>query len=112
MADLEKRLLSDMDLKPCIWWRYIDDIFLIWEHGEESFKLFLKKINEIQPTIKFTPDWSYSSVNFLDVKVIMKDVKIITDLYVKPTDTHQYLDLHHATHITERKYPLQPSSSL
>ena len=92
MADLEKRLLSDIDLKPYIWWRYIDDIFLIWEHGEESLKLFLGKINSIHPTIKFTADWSYSSVNFLDVKVIMKDEEIITDLYVKPTDTHQYLD--------------------
>ena len=90
MADLEKRLLSDIDLKPYIWWRYIDDIFLIWEHGEESLKLFLEKINTIHPTIKFTADWSYSSVNFLDVKVIMKDGKIIADLYVKPTDTHQY----------------------
>ena len=37
-------------------------------------------------------NWSYSSFNFLDVKVILKDEKIITDLYVKPTDTHQYLD--------------------
>ena len=91
MADLEKHLLSDVDLKPYIWWRYIDDIFLIWEHGEESLKLFLEKINSIHPTIKFTADWSYSSVNS-DVKVIMKDGEIITDLYVKPTDTHQYLD--------------------
>ena len=73
MADLEKRLLSDIDLKPYIWWRYIDDIFLIWEHGEESLKLFLEKINKIHPTIKFTADWSCSSVNFLDLKVIMKD---------------------------------------
>ena len=54
MADLEKRLLSDIDLKPYIWWRYIDDIFLIWEHGEESLKLLLEKINSIHPTIKFT----------------------------------------------------------
>ena len=89
MADLEKRLLSDIDLKPYIWWRYIDDIFLIWEHGEESLKLFLEKINKIYPAIKFMADWSYSSVNFLDVKVIIKDGKTITDLYVKPTDTHQ-----------------------
>ena len=36
-------------------------------------------------------DCSYSSVNFVDVKVIMKDGKIITDLHVKPTDTHQCL---------------------
>ena len=89
MTDLEKRLLSDIDLKPYIWRRYIDDIFLIWEHGGESLKLFL---NSIHPTMKFTADWSYSSVNFLDVKVIMKDGKIITDLYVKPTHSHQYLD--------------------
>ena len=64
----------------------------IWEHGEESFKLFLEKINNIHPTIKFTADWYYSSLNFVDVKVIMKDEKIATDLYVKPTGTHQYLD--------------------
>ena len=92
MTDLEKRLLSDIDLKPCIWWRYIYNIFLIWEHGKESLKFFLEKIKKIHPTIKFTADWSCSSVNFLDVKVIIKDGKIITDLYVKPTDTHHYLD--------------------
>ena len=57
----------------------MDDIFLIWERGEESLKSFLVKINSIQPAIKFTADWSYSSVNFLDVKVILKDGKIITD---------------------------------
>ena len=55
-------------------------------------KFFLEKINSIHPTIKFIADWSYNSVNFLDVKVIMKDAKIITDSYVKPTDIHQYLD--------------------
>ena len=93
MADLEKRLLFDIDLKPYISWRYIDDnIFLIWEHGEESLKLFLEKINSIHPAIKFSADWSYSSVNFLDIKVILKDRKIITDLYMKPTDTDQDLD--------------------
>ena len=67
-------------------------MFLIWERGEESMKLFFDKINSIHLTIKFTADWSYSSVNFLDVKVILKDGKIITYLYVKPTDTHQCSD--------------------
>ena len=47
IADLEQRLLSDKDLKPYIWWRYIDDIFLIWEYVEESLRLFLEKINSI-----------------------------------------------------------------
>ena len=48
MVDLEESLLRYIDLKLCIWWRYIDyifrNIFLIWEHGEESLKLFLEKI--------------------------------------------------------------------
>ena len=48
MVDLEESLLRYVDLKLCIWWRYIDyifrNIFLIWEHGEESLKLFLEKI--------------------------------------------------------------------
>ena len=64
----------------------------MWERGKESLKLFLEKINSIHATIKFRVDWSYSSVDFLDVKVIRKDGKIITKLYVKPTDNHQYLD--------------------
>ena len=42
-ANLQKRLLSDINLKPYIWWRYIDDIFLIWEDGEESLNCSQKR---------------------------------------------------------------------
>ena len=34
---------------------------------------------------------SKESVSFLDLKVSVKNSKIITDLYVKSTDCHQYL---------------------
>ena len=54
---------------PYVWWKYIEDMFVICEHGEESLKLFTEQINSVRPTIEFTADWSYSSVNFLDVKV-------------------------------------------
>ena len=56
MADLEGLSLCYIDLKPYVWWRYIDDIFLIWEHGEEFLRSFLVKINNIHPTINFTAD--------------------------------------------------------
>ena len=36
MADLEEKILNAFEEKLMIWWRYIDDIFFIWEHGEES----------------------------------------------------------------------------
>ena len=44
------------------------------------------------PTIKFTAEYSKEKVNFLDlnIKVIDRELKI--DLFVKTTDTHQFLD--------------------
>ena len=54
-------------------------------------KSFLDKINEVHPIIKFIAEWSKTSINFLDVIVSLVEGVIETDLYVKPTDSHQYL---------------------
>lgn len=89
MADLEELLLYDIDLKPYFWQGYIDDTFLIWEHDDKSLKFILEKINNVSLTINFTAEWCYSSINFLDVKVVLKNRSMITDLYVTPKDTHQ-----------------------
>ena len=40
---------------------------------------------------KFTAEWSKISINFLDVTVSVMEEVTETDLYVKPTDRHQYL---------------------
>lgn len=69
MGDLEERFWGTQDLKPLVWWRYIDDIFMIWQHGKESLKEFLKQPKNCHPTIKSTADYSDKSVKFLDVKV-------------------------------------------
>ena len=39
MADLEERILEDVELQPGIWSRYIYDMFFVLEHGEDSFNL-------------------------------------------------------------------------
>ena len=65
MAHLEGQILESMDLRPNVWWRFIDDIFLLWSHGEEQLKEFVELINNMHPTIKFTAEWSYRSVSFL-----------------------------------------------
>ena len=57
MADLEEGILEDIELQPHIWWRYIDDIFFIWAHGEDSLKQLIEKLNAFHPTIKFTAEW-------------------------------------------------------
>ena len=78
--------------KPLVWWRYIDDIFMIWQHGEDKLKKFLKILNSCYPTIRFTAEYSLDKGNFLDVEVIRRGNKLLTDLYIKLTDTHQYLE--------------------
>ena len=77
--------------KLTVWWRFIDYMFLIRPHGEGRLGVFLDRINHPHPTIKFTAERSYRSVVFLDVNILVKDGNISTDLYTKPTDTHQYL---------------------
>ena len=91
MAELEEKILNAFEEKPMIWWRYID-IFFIWEHGEESPEKFLNKLNTSHPTIKFTTEYSKEAINFLDVNVRLVEGELMTDLFVKPTDTHQLLD--------------------
>ena len=92
MAKLESSLLSHpTTLKPLVWWRYIDDIFALWTHGEEALKEFIDDLNTAHSTIKFTSEWSHVQIHFLDVLVSLKDGVLSTDLYTKETDTHQYL---------------------
>ena len=91
MDKLENDLLQHVTNKPVIWWRYIDDIFTTWPHNEESLMVFLNEINYFHPTIKFTAEWLWESVTFLDTKVIRDANHLVMDLYTKPTDTHQYL---------------------
>ena len=91
MAELEEEILSEIELKPYLRWRYRDDIFFLWEHGEEKLKGSIEHLNEKHATIKFTAELSKTSINFLDVTVSLVGGNITTDLYVKPTDSHQYL---------------------
>ena len=91
MADLDEKILNAFEEKPMIWWKYIDDIFFIWEHGEESLEKFLNKLNTFHPTIKFTAEYSKEAIN-LDVNVRLVEGELMTDLFVKSTDTHQFLD--------------------
>ena len=108
MSDLEEKAINTFHLKPWVWWRYIDDVFMIWEHGEESLIEFFSYLNNIDPNIKFQKPLDYSSetVNFLDVRVTKIGEKLKTDLYTKPTDTHQFLEFSscHPFH-TKRSIP-------
>ena len=60
-------------------------------HGEEDRNIFLKSLNEFDPCVKFTYESNKEIIAFLDIKVSLINGKVFTDVYVKPTNHHQYL---------------------
>ena len=92
MGWFEDHYVYTYKLQPLVWKRYIDDVFMIWQHGDIELKEFLAYLNSQHKTIKFTEENSKSSINFLDVTVsLAHDGKLSTTLYCKPTDSHNYL---------------------
>ena len=95
MGFLEKDILEKSPYKPLVWYRYIDDVFFIWTHGRDKLDAFLKLANENANGMVFEvgrDSVSENSVPFLDVRVILQEGKLHSDLYIKPTDKFQYLD--------------------
>ena len=92
---MELNMLEKSPHKPLVWFRYIDDVFIIWPHGRDKLKDFLEFVNNNEYGMVFEvgdDGVSNRSVPFLDVRVILKDGKLHSDLYIKPTDKFQYLD--------------------
>ena len=93
--------------KPYIWFRYIDDIFIVWTHGADALDDFIvynqnfSDNSNMLSNIKFEVNKSTNTVNFLDVSVTIKDNKLDTTLYSKPTDAHLYLNTasNHPKHV-------------
>ena len=91
MDRLENEFLNTQILKPLMWLRYIDDIFFIWAHSEEELKKFMGELNFFDTNMKFTYEYSEKRNSFLDLQVDIVHGKLITSLFVKPNDRHQYL---------------------
>lgn len=71
--------------------RYIDDCFIIWTLGDDKLKQFIQIINNLDPQIQYTIEMSRTKLPFLDVMVIKKGVRIVCDVFSKPTDSKRYL---------------------
>ena len=96
MGDVEKHLLFLADNKILFWKRYIDDIFLIYSGSTGDFQNYMKVINEVYETIKFTCEISTQQIDFLDTTVFkgprfektgILDIKT----HVKPTNKQLYV---------------------
>ena len=87
----EAELLNSSLLKPLVYFRYIDDIFGIWLHGEDKLIEFYERANSLHGQIKLELRHSTDSIEFLDVRVGIHGDTVCTDVYSKPSDTKAYL---------------------
>ena len=87
MAKLEKNFLSSYPYKPLAYYRYIDDIYIIWSHGLDLLHDFINSINKQHNNIIYTSNISTTSVNFLDVTIDLDGGHISTKIY---TDNHAF----------------------
>ena len=53
MEQVESEFLKTQTHQQLVWFRYIDDIFFIWTHGQDKLEQFLVDLNKFHP-IKFT----------------------------------------------------------
>ena len=92
MGEFESKHVYSHHLQPKIWLRFIDDIFMIWDHSRADLDAFIQHLNTCHQTIKFTHEISQTQISFLDTWVKRNTVgELYIDLYTKPTDTHLYL---------------------
>ncbi len=73
------------------WMRYLDDCFIYWDTSMGPITDLHEILNSLHSSIKFTVETNYEKLSVLDIQMIVKDDKIITDIYYKPTDTQNYV---------------------
>lgn len=73
------------------WLRYLDDCFIIWPKHFGNPAILTTILNNLHPNITFTTNINNKQIPFLDIMVEITNKEIHTDIYYKPTDTHQYL---------------------
>lgn len=100
LADLylewfDEQARTGFHIKPFLYFRYLDDIFMIWTGTVEQLKEFEKFLNSLIPGINIKLEYSSESISFLDTTIYTQEEedhkKIQTKVYFKPTDTHQLL---------------------
>ncbi|XP_063791129.1 uncharacterized protein LOC134945635 [Pseudophryne corroboree] len=101
MREVENDLfLSNPNVAGSIkaYFRYIDDIFVLWSGSQESFQQAMSDINQLDDSIKFTYSTSYEEIHYLDVAINQDHLHHLhTSLFVKETDrnTTLHANSHH-----------------
>ncbi|CAF1569083.1 unnamed protein product [Didymodactylos carnosus] len=92
MRELEENIKSFKGKKLSIFYRYVDDVFMVLHETQRDIALFVRFMNKLESSIKFTIEMQTDNkLPFLDVMAERKDSELITYVYRKPTDPGLYL---------------------
>jgi hypothetical protein len=72
MEDFENKAIEQAAHKPVYWFRYVDDTFVIWPHGQEKLTEFLNYLNGLHNKIQFTMEKEKGHLPFLDIDIYRK----------------------------------------
>ncbi|KAJ8938129.1 hypothetical protein NQ318_004699 [Aromia moschata] len=93
MSKIETEVKDKFEYFPRVWFRYVDDIFAVFNRKAISLDNFVAKLNNRFPTINFTYEVEHNEqLPFLDVLVIRNsENKLEFDVYRKETATLRYI---------------------
>ena len=96
LADWEHNALLKCPIRPLVYFRYLDDIFGLWDKSETEFLHFIQTLNSHHPRIKLKHTLHPQQVPFLDTIVFFTEAKqgnksLATKVYFKDTDRHSLL---------------------
>lgn len=86
MIFIEETVLNNRVLIPDLYFRFVDDIFLIWQYREQSLMDLVEEFNNVFESIKLTVEKEKNlSIAFLDIKISRtnNNDKIWTNVYYK-----------------------------
>jgi hypothetical protein len=72
--------------KVAAYFRYVDDILIIYDAHETNIANVLKSFNNLHPNIKFTSELEQDNkINFLDLTLHRQPTELVASIYRKPT---------------------------
>ena len=95
--DRYDRAVNVPSKSPLVWWRFRDDIFLLWTYTLIELNRFVNYMNNLDDTgkLKYTLKiGDASGLDMMDLTLLFnpQTCKIATDIYAKPTNTFTYVD--------------------
>ena len=101
MCHFEEKWVLSNNSRPSVWFRYVDDIFTLFESKHAAIR-FLQFLNNCHANIKFTVEEN-STIPFLDVLITRHSHTFSTSVYRKKTFTGLYTKW---DSFTPRKYKI------